>query len=465
MSSALVAVATLRERCRRDNRCGAVDWAFIALCVLQCAAFWPVWRWYVARVTDPSDEPWGILALVTILGVVLRELAESRERSNRITVPKESFAFGLVYVVSFPFSPPLVHALLAVASIGPVICRRLYGRAWHPSLWGLLILSLPIVPTLQFYLGYPLRSMTAWATAHLLTLGGLSVGVAGAALEFGNQQVWLDAPCSGVKMFWAASYFCCALSLLLRLSIQAAFRLAVCTPSVVFLANVTRASFLFLLETEFPGYPPALHSAIGILSFTSAGVELVVIALCMHASVKAQRIAAAETGRSVSVAPMVLLLLVCASAPKLNRAGDAAPADFRPEWPKVFDGAQLIERPLSERERKFQEDFPGRIKRFDAGPKELIVRIVASPTRKLHPAEDCMRGIGYVIHPEPALRKDNVTWSCFLATRENQRLKICQRIEDAEGRSFPDAGSWYWPALFGRSTGPWVSYTLSEQVR
>jgi hypothetical protein len=39
---------------------------FIILAV-QGVTFWPVWQWYVARLTDGSDEPWGVVALGTAL--------------------------------------------------------------------------------------------------------------------------------------------------------------------------------------------------------------------------------------------------------------------------------------------------------------------------------------------------------------------------------------------------------------
>lgn len=43
------------------------------LIVAQLAAFWPVWCWYVSRMTDGSDEPLGILALITVLVLAGRE--------------------------------------------------------------------------------------------------------------------------------------------------------------------------------------------------------------------------------------------------------------------------------------------------------------------------------------------------------------------------------------------------------
>ena len=37
----------------------------LLILAMQGVAFWPVWRWYGERITDGSDEPWGIVALAT----------------------------------------------------------------------------------------------------------------------------------------------------------------------------------------------------------------------------------------------------------------------------------------------------------------------------------------------------------------------------------------------------------------
>ena len=39
----------------------------ILLLALQLIAFWHIWVWYLKRITDISDEPWGILALLTAI--------------------------------------------------------------------------------------------------------------------------------------------------------------------------------------------------------------------------------------------------------------------------------------------------------------------------------------------------------------------------------------------------------------
>ncbi|HET9205271.1 MAG TPA: hypothetical protein VFO28_03465, partial [Burkholderiaceae bacterium] len=53
-------------------------------------------------------------------------------------------------------------------------------------------------------------------------------------------------------------------------------------------------------------------------------------------------------------------------------------------------------------------------------------------------------------------------WRCFVAERDGERLRVCERIVDADGQAFVDASSWFWAASLGRSTGPWRAVTRVE---
>jgi len=138
-------------------------------------------------------------------------------------------------------------------------------------------------------------------------------------------------------------------------------------------------------------------------------------------------------------------------------------------WPATFEGRPLTPLPLGERDQRFARDFPGQVGRFHDGQRELILRHVARPTRRLHPASDCLRAVGFAIDPLPARRgPDGTTWGCFAARRGDgarpaENLTVCEQIRDATtGRTWPDASSWYWPALAGGTTGSWWSTTVVE---
>jgi len=135
------------------------------------------------------------------------------------------------------------------------------------------------------------------------------------------------------------------------------------------------------------------------------------------------------------------------------------------EWPRQIDGATLRPLALSAVEQRFAQRFPGHIGRFDADGAVWVLRDVTRPTRSLHPAADCFRGLGYRI-ADARLQLDTRArlWRCFAAERGDERVRVCERIVDAQGESFVDASSWFWAATLGRSQGPWRALTQVEAM-
>lgn len=167
---------------------------------------------------------------------------------------------------------------------------------------------------------------------------------------------------------------------------------------------------------------------------------------------------------------LALALIVAALLPLFGRAGATtaatAAASIADEWPTVLDGASLRPLGLSAVEQRFADRFPGRIGRFEAGAAVWVLRDVRRPTRALHPASDCFRGLGYRIdsiqlEADAASRR----WRCFVATRNGERLRVCERIVDQGGeQAFTDASDWFWAASLGRSPGPWRAMTRVEAL-
>ena len=159
-----------------------------------------------------------------------------------------------------------------------------------------------------------------------------------------------------------------------------------------------------------------------------------------------------------------LVLVACALCPLAGR-GHAEALHTLPahEWPAAIDGAALRPLALSKLEQRFAQKFPGRIGRFEAGGDVLVLRDVVRPTRALHPAGDCFRGLGYRIeNTQLHSDADARLWRCFVAERDGERVRVCERIVDAQGQGFVDASSWFWAATLGRSNGPWRAVTRVE---
>jgi hypothetical protein len=147
-----------------------------------------------------------------------------------------------------------------------------------------------------------------------------------------------------------------------------------------------------------------------------------------------------------------------ATAAQVDAAGSV-------EWPAALDGATLRPLAMSVVEQRFAARFPGRIARFDGGAAQWVLREVREPTRMLHPAADCYRGLGWRI-TSTQLEQDAQArrWRCFVAERGGRRLRVCERIEGADGSSFTDTSAWYWAALLGQSSGPWRAATRVERM-
>ena len=164
----------------------------------------------------------------------------------------------------------------------------------------------------------------------------------------------------------------------------------------------------------------------------------------------------------------VILLAVSAS---LATAAPLVPTSRPPAadevaWPTSIDGHRLTPIAPTPLDERLARDFPGRIARFSDGRRQIVFRHVPRATRQLHPARDCFEAIGYRIAPVPMARAaDGALSSCFEATRGGRALKVCERIVARDGGSFPDPSSWYWPALLGRSAGPWLATTSVERLR
>ena len=167
-----------------------------------------------------------------------------------------------------------------------------------------------------------------------------------------------------------------------------------------------------------------------------------------------------------STALYLAACLLAAVAPWLPLGGGARGAETAaafPGWPASFEGRPLTMLPLSERERRFGDDFPGRVARFTDGEREIVIRWVTEASRKLHPASDCFEGVGYRVEPLP-LRVDEAgrRWGSLKATRRDEKLRVFERIYADGGESWPDASAWYWAAAGDAGAGPWWAVTVAE---
>ncbi len=245
-------------------------------------AGWPVLRWYVLRLTDGSDEPYGLAALVAALC-----LTPYRHLQLFRPLPPSSLrllTLGLaLYLLALPFAPPLLRALLFIPLLALVLTPT---SSPAPSVFqrlplaylALLTLSLPLIASAQFYLGYPLRLLTAHLVAPLLSFTGHTVKAAGTTLLWAGERIIVDAPCSGIQMLWTGLFIAAVAACRHRLDNRASLTLLRRTALVVFVANLTRTFLLFFLETGLWPNPPGAHDAAGLVLFAASAFAIFALA-------------------------------------------------------------------------------------------------------------------------------------------------------------------------------------------
>jgi exosortase/archaeosortase family protein len=236
---------------------------FIAVVLV---ALWPVWSWSVDRFLDGSDEPWGVLAIAA-LGVLL-----FRDRAAFTGAPRPGWVLAAsaatcAAVVTTAWLPALMRGVLASLAVTAALMAVRRGRIPMLAYLTLALLSLPILSSLQFYLGYPLRVITAEATAGLLSAVGFQAERTGSALTVNGALVIVDAPCAGIHMAWAA-YFTASVAgawpghssrdYLVRTS---------CVGLIVIVMNVLRNTVLVFLEARPAGLSDAWHETTGVVGF------------------------------------------------------------------------------------------------------------------------------------------------------------------------------------------------------
>jgi exosortase/archaeosortase family protein len=231
---------------------------------MHALALWPHGAWAARRVADGSDDPLGIAALAVLL-LWLWRTRESLRATPRLAWLGAAGALTVASTAALFFIPPLAAALLATLSISAHAVAWLPDRSPRAALAGLSLLALPLIASLQFYAGYPLRVFTAQFSAWLLQAVGITAERSGAAMTVNHQLVIVDAPCSGVQMAWLAYFAACSVALFTRRRDGTFLRRLPLVGLLVLGGNVLRNTTLVALEARPDGLAPWAHEAIGVV--------------------------------------------------------------------------------------------------------------------------------------------------------------------------------------------------------
>lgn len=236
--------------------------------VAVLVAGWNAWRLLLGRIDDPTSA-----ALIVLVAAML---GWRFAVSGALRLRAWPVATGLVlYAIACVLAPALLQ--IGVATGVLTIVASCGMRLPRLPLAGLAVLLLPVLPTLDFLLAYPLRRLSAIVAVVLLRMNGVGVTLNGIALEWQGQQLLFDGPCSGVRMLWATLMLASVVALVRHhRPLAYAATLAVAT-AIAVLGNALRAASLFYLESGaiYQLQGPVAHEAVGLLSFAMVACALV----------------------------------------------------------------------------------------------------------------------------------------------------------------------------------------------
>jgi exosortase/archaeosortase family protein len=239
-------------------------WAMIVVLI----ACWDAWRLLAGRIDDFTSA---------CLVLVLAGVAGWRFLASKVTeLPGAALAAALaIYAVACLTGPALLQ--IAIAAGGLVLVAFRGTALPRLPMAGLAALLLPVLPTLDFLLAYPLRRLSAVITVLLLRMNGIDVTLNGIALEWQGQSLLFDGPCSGVRMLWAALVLASIVALAQGQGPLAYLRTMAMATLVAIGGNALRAASLFYLENGFVERlrGPLAHEAIGTLSFVLVAAAVV----------------------------------------------------------------------------------------------------------------------------------------------------------------------------------------------
>ncbi|MBI5092079.1 MAG: archaeosortase/exosortase family protein [Candidatus Hydrogenedentes bacterium] len=453
-----------------NTRTVLVARAALALAVsLACwAAALALWdRWWA---------PWGSQASAMVFAIGVLSWAWLAVRGREAWTPAHacapaflaaSAACLLVYAALYTRLPQLVSCELALTALGCVLMGTLPAITRRQS-WGvffLIVLSAHVATSLEFFIGFPLRLVVGKIAALML---GQSIQAVGTGLTDGANTVFIDAPCSGVRMLSTSLVLASALAVLMRLRLYRTLLLLAIAVVLAVLGNAERAATLFIV-TSAGDSDSDMDLVFGIIVFAGC-----VCALTYAASVLKRRENPApqsplksrpeRAGRPVLYSLFALACVAAVIRPVFAIAAEGAEVRTPTQWPTTWEGQRLIPVPVSEGMREYLRDFPGDSAQFQVGDtgKLILLRRTAFATRKLHSSENCYRGKGVTRKPMPAVRDTGGRlWSQFWLNRPFSAPRTVRQcyfsidpaaaggaLEDwvRDAPSWPDASSWYWAA-------------------
>lgn len=252
---------------------------FVLILALQLLAFWEVWHWYISRAVYSWDQPWGILAFIAAIFFLIASRKPLPQNGQSLVLPALMI---FVYAATYFVLHPLFRATVAFTAVAMTLSLLRFGKTFHAGLFGLFYLSLPTIATLQFFGGYPLRVVVAELTAPILRMAGFAVVAEGTCLNWAGHLIWIDAPCSGIKMLWVGLFLTFVVLCFYELTIRKTLLLLPLVGIVIMATNVFRAIALFYIEAKVLDLPSWSHEYAGVIAFVLEAMGIIFIVIMLR---------------------------------------------------------------------------------------------------------------------------------------------------------------------------------------
>lgn len=451
--------------------------SYILQLVVVGGALWPVGI-YLARAYTAGSDGW--LPALLLLGVVSWALWKGAGASAAggepprptLTVP----ALLLLYAALYGLTPPLARALLGLLVLAALLLAW-PGLSWrrHSAIPLLLLLSVPAVDTLNFFLGGPLRAASAQLSALWLLIGGVPAHAEGAMIRVGAHLFSIDAPCSGVNGLWSAVVAAAVLALWRELRPTATLALVTLAAGLAVVSNAWRAATLIYASRIIHGQAAEIvHPFTGLVGFAAVLALLVWLSGRLPSSPPAtsSRVRGPRhdfgTARRRLLRPSIGLgcAVLAALAPLVSHPSlptRQGVVHFS-GWPQDWMGQSLHRLPPTPLDERWIALSAGPLARFQlTNGNELLLRWVERPGRGVHPPEDCYRAQGYtvtsldmVLSPAPGAL-GLASWRRFRAVKGAEDVEVREIIVSQTGQSYSDPAWWWWCVAGPGATdrGPW----------
>jgi exosortase/archaeosortase family protein len=373
--------------------------------------------WLVGTWFDPAYDSYGIWVAALTGGLLLWSATSplrtpvSRQRLNGIGLLALTAAVRLLG--QWLGINTLGAAALAVDvyAIGLLLELDRRARPLAPGWLAVLFaFALPIERILQRGFGFALQQLSASGACAALKLGAASVQCEGIQLQWREQTVLVDLPCSGTRGLLLLLLLFVTLAVLTRPTLSRALLGALLTLVAATLGNSLRIVGLAtgMVHRDLLGGVDVLaepwHSTMGLMTLTLAALPLLLWARRGGSgAVPVPAISAnprSDLPRLLSIRPLAGLgfLALCGGIVTLPpQPVDVARPLPAPELPGYIAVYAAQPGMLTDQEQAYFTRYGGGAARAAYGPYGLLVVSTTAPLRHLHAPEECLAGAGHTV--------------------------------------------------------------------